>query len=140
CIVTPLSSHHACLLIYCSLVTNRPRPIPPLFPYTTLFRSMDNLGDAIKMMFAKHFVDVGACPQCGARLYVHKPRPDIGGACPTCGYIDSNNNVKRTDEDWTLEANRNDQINYFTSNSILQSLNKMSNQIGKMKMMTELNR
>lgn len=100
---------------------------------------MDNLGDAIKMMFAKHFVDVGACPQCGARLYVPKPRPDIGGACPTCGYIDNNKNVKRTDEDWTLEARKNDQINYFTSNSILPGLNMMSNKFGNMKMTPELN-
>ncbi|MGK4046370.1 DnaA ATPase domain-containing protein [Ligilactobacillus salivarius] len=100
---------------------------------------MDNLGDAIKLMFAKHFVDVGACPQCGARLYVPKPKPDIGGACPTCGYIDSNNNVKRTDEDWTLEARKNDQINYFTSNSILPSLNIMSNEFRNMKRTPNLN-
>lgn len=100
---------------------------------------MDNLGDAIKMMFAKHFVDVGACPQCGARLYVPKPRPDIGGACPTCGYIDSNKHVVRTDEDWTLEAHKNDQISYFNSNSIIPGLKIMSNKFETMKMTPELN-
>lgn len=100
---------------------------------------MDNLGDAIKLMFAKHFIDIGACPRCGARLYVPRPKPDIGGVCPTCGYIDSNKHVVRTDEDWTLEARKNDQINYFTSNSILPGLNMMSNEFGNMKMTPELN-
>lgn len=100
---------------------------------------MDNLGDAIQATFSKHFIDVGTCPQCGARLFVPKARTDIGGACPTCGYIDSNKHAVRTDEDWTLEANKNDQINYFMSNSIIPGLNMMSNTFKTMKMTPELN-
>ncbi|MGI1827827.1 ATP-binding protein [Ligilactobacillus salivarius] len=100
---------------------------------------MDNLGDAIQATFSKHFIDVGTCPQCGARLFVPKARTDIGGACPTCGYIDSNKHAVRTDEDWTLEANKNDQINYFMSNSIMPGLNMMSNTFKTMKMTPELN-
>lgn len=94
---------------------------------------MDNLGEAIQTTFSKYFINVGACPQCGARLFVPKARTDIGGACPTCGYIDSNKHVKRTDEDWTLEANKNDQISYFNSNSIMPGLNMMSNTFETMK-------
>lgn len=77
----------------------------------------------------------GTCPKCGAGMLRFKRiikslGHKVGGACPMCGYEESQGDVKRrveTEKDFTLAARKNKAIGYMNKYSIYATFKIFNN-------------
>lgn len=90
------------------------------------------------------FEKCGTCPKCGAEMLRFKRiiralGHKVGGACPMCGYEESQDDVKKrveTEGDFTLTARKNKAIGYMNKYSIYATAKVFNNKFSNFEVST----